>query len=272
MAASDEPAASGRPRLAIVGGSGVDVSGLLADVTTETVVTAHGDVGVELGTFAGREVVFLRRHGRGHTVPPHRVNYRANVAALAALGVTRVLATAAVGSVTPHLELGTFAVVDNFLDFTKRRPASFFDGGEDGVAHVDVTWPYCPELRAVALERGRAAELPVHDGGVYACTEGPRFESAAEIRMLAQLGGDVVGMTGVPEVVLARELGLCYAALAMVTNLAAGLRPEPVTHHEVLAAQRANADTLARLLRDVIPAVPPERGCGCPARPEPIGE
>lgn len=271
MAASSDTGSTGTQRLAIVGGSGVDVTGLLDDVAAETVATDHGDVGVELGTFHGWEVVFLRRHGRGHTVPPHRVNYRANVAALAALGVTRVLATAAVGSVTPHLEPGDLAVVDDFLDFTKRRPSSFFDGGEDGVAHVDVTWPYCPELRAVALERGRAAELSVHDGGVYACTEGPRFESAAEIRMLAQLGADVVGMTGVPEVALCRELGLCYAAVAMVTNLAAGLRPGPVTHHDVLAVQRANAETLARLLRAVVPAVPPERGCGCAARPQPIG-
>lgn len=271
MAASSDTGATEAQRLAIVGGSGVDVTGLLGDVTTETAATAHGDVGVEIGTLDGWEVVFLRRHGRGHTVPPHRVGYRANVAALAALGVTRVLATAAVGSLRSHLPLGTFAIIDDFLDFTKRRPSSFFDGGADGVVHADMTRPYCPELRAVALGRGQAAELPVHDGGVYACTEGPRFESAAEIRMLSQLGGDVVGMTGVPEVVLARELGLCYAAVAMVTNLAAGLRPEPVTHDEVLEAQRANAETLARLLREVVPAVPSERGCGCAARPQPIG-
>jgi 5'-methylthioadenosine phosphorylase len=258
-------------RLAILGGSGVDVGALLSGVRRETASTAYGDVDVEIGAFGPWEVVFLRRHGRGHTVPPQRVNYRANVAALAGLGVTRVLATAAVGSLNPDLGLGTFAVIDNFLDFTQGRSSTFHDGGDEGVVHADVTWPYCPEIRSVVLERGRSADLPVHDGGVYACTQGPRFESAAEVRMLAQLGGDVVGMTGVPEVVLARELGLCYATLAMVTNLAAGLRPEPVTHAEVLDAQRANTDTLARLLDEVVPAVPADRGCGCPARPQRIG-
>lgn len=271
MASTSGSDAPERGRLAIVGGSGVEVTTLLDGVRRETVTTDYGEVGVDIGRLDPWEVVFLRRHGRGHTIPPHRVNYRGNVAALAALGVTRVLATAAVGSLTPDLGPGTFAVIDNFLDFTDGRPQTFHDGGEAGVAHVDVTWPYCAELRSVVLERGRAGELPVHDGGVYACTQGPRFESAAEIRMLAGVGADVAGMTGVPEVVLARELGLCYASLAMVTNLAAGLRPEPVTHGEVLDAQRANADTLARLLREVLPAVPAERGCSCSDRPQPIG-
>lgn len=257
--------------VAIVGGSGVDVTSLLDDVDRHAVRTDHGTVEVASGGLGGRDVAFLQRHGRGHTVPPHRVNYRANIAALAELGVRRVLATAAVGSMRPELPMGTFVVIDDFLDFTRGRPATYHDGGDDGVVHVDVTWPYCDELRGSVLAAGRAAQLPVHDGGVYTCVEGPRFETVTEIRMFQQLGGDVAGMTGVPEVVLARELGLCYATIAIVTNLAAGLRPEPLSHEEVLAAQEANAANLARLVRDAVVQVPEERGCDCPGPTQPVG-
>jgi 5'-methylthioadenosine phosphorylase len=257
--------------LAIVGGSGVDVRALLDDPDDRTVTTPYGEASATTGRLAGTEVVFLPRHGRGHTDPPHRVNYRANVAALEQLGVERILATAAVGSMRGELRPGTFAIIEDFLDFTRGRDATFHDGGEDGVVHVDVTWPYCEQLRDTLLEVGERESVPVHDGGVYVCVEGPRFETASEIQMFRKLGGDVAGMTGAPEVVLARELGLCYATIAMVTNLAAGLRPEPVSHEEVLEAQAANADALAHLLLAAVPTVPQERACGCDVRPGPVG-
>lgn len=258
-------------RIAIVGGSGVDVSGLLDDPRPRAVTTRYGDAQVEIGGYAGREVAFLRRHGRGHTVPPHRVNYRANVAALADLDCDRVIATAAVGSIDARLEMGRFVVIDQFLDFTSGREATFHDGDERGVVHVDVTAPYCDDIRATVLDVAAERGITAHDGGTYVCAQGPRFETAAEVRMFQQLGGSVVGMTGVPEVVLARELGLCYATICSVTNLAAGLRPDPVTHEEVLEAQEENARAFADVLTAALVALPEQRGCGCAPAPGPVG-
>ena len=258
-------------RVAIVGGSGVDVTALLDGVQERAVRTPFGDAVVAVGGWQGREVVFLRRHGRGHTLPPHRVNYRANIAALDELGCRRVIATAAVGALTPACDLGDLVAIDQFLDFTSGRESSFHDGGPDGVVHVDVTAPYCTDIRDTLLGVGREQGVTVHDGGTYVCAQGPRFETAAEIRMFQQLGGSVVGMTGVPEVVLARERGLCYATVAAVTNLAAGLRPDPVTHKEVLEAQAANAQRLAAVLTATLSALPDEKRCGCALAPGPVG-
>ena len=185
-------------------------------------------------------MVFLPRHGTGHSVPPHRINYQANIWGMRALGVEAIIATAAVGSLNPEMRPGDFVFVDQFIDFTKNRRQTFFDGRENGVAHLDFTEPYCPALRktmAAAAGELRArpgAEFAFHEKGVYICTEGPRFETPAEIRAYALLGADVVGMTSYPEVALAREAGICYATIAMVTNLAAGMAGGRLTHEEVL--------------------------------------
>ena len=259
-------------RAAIIGGSGVDVTALLGGLERRTVDTPFGGVDVETGSFQGQDVGFLRRHGPGHSVPPHRINYRANIWALQELGVERVLTTAAVGSLREEMGPGHFVIVDQFLDFTKQRVATFHEGGPEGVVHVDVTNPFCPELRALLVSHGTSLDLPVHDGGVYVCAEGPRYETAAEVRAFALLGGDVVGMTVVPEVVLARELGLCYANIASVTNIAAGLSDEPLSHEDVLQAQAAWAERLERLLTALLGDIPPERSCPCPLKPEPVGD
>jgi 5'-methylthioadenosine phosphorylase len=259
-------------RVAIVGGSGVDVSSLLGGTQAKTVGTPYGDVAVEVGEFQGQEIGFLRRHGPGHSVPPHRINYRANIWALSELGVERVLTTAAVGSLREEMAPGHFVIVDQFLDFTKQRPSTFHEGGPEGVVHVDVTAPFCPQLRELLVSHGTSLDVPVHDGGVYVCAEGPRYETAAEIRAFAMLGGDLAGMTVVPEVVLARELGLCYANIASVTNLAAGLTESPLSHEEVLEAQAGLADRLERLLTSVLGEIPEERTCPCPLKPEAVGE
>ncbi|MBE3589396.1 MAG: S-methyl-5'-thioadenosine phosphorylase [Firmicutes bacterium] len=256
-------------RLGIIGGTGVYDPDILDDAREVTVSTPYGEVRLLAGRYRGEEVAFMNRHGAGHSLPPHRVNYRANIWALKELGVERVIATAAVGALRREHAPGSLILCDQFLDFTKSRPATFYEGGEAGVVHVDVTEPYCPELRALMEESGRAAGLPVKNGGVYVCTEGPRFETAAEIRVFAQLGGDVVGMTGVPEVVLARELGLCYSTVAMVANLAAGLSPTPLTHSEVVAVMNQNVAHLRRLIMDTLPKIPAARErCGCAVRPE----
>lgn len=252
-------------RLAVIGGTGVYDPTLLEGVREETIETPYGPALARFGRFAatGEDVAFLARHGSGHSVPPHRVNYRANVWALKQLGCERVLATAAVGSLAQDIPPGQFVLIDQFLDFTKGRPSTFYDGDRTGVAHVDVSEPYCPELRVLLAGAARDLDIPAREGGTYTCTEGPRFETPAEIRMLAQLGGHVVGMTGVPEVVLAREVSLCYATIAMVTNYAAGISPTPLTHSEVLGVMNANAARLRALLVRVLAAVPRERSCAC---------
>lgn len=253
--------------LAVIGGTGVYDPAMLEDAREERVDTPYGAVTVTVGRLASaadaRRVAFLARHGAGHATPPHRVNYRANVWALRELGVRRVLATAAVGSLREDLEPGRFVLVDQFLDFTKSRPATFYDGEGRGVVHVDVSEPYCPHLRAILASACGDLGIPHAAGGTYVCTEGPRFETPAEIRMFARLGGDVVGMTGVPEVVLARELSLCYATVAMVTNYAAGISPRPLTHSEVVEVVNANAARLRALFLRALAAIPEERACRC---------
>ncbi len=254
-------------KYAIIGGTGVYDPQLLSDLREETVSTPYGEVTVEVGTYRGIEVGFMARHGKGHSVPPHKINYRANICGLKALGVERVLATAAVGSLNPDMTPGDLVVIDQFLDFTKGREQTFFDGGQSGVIHTDVTEPYCPELRAALIECGRRLGLSIHSQGVYVCTEGPRFETAAEIRAYRILGGDVVGMTNVPEAVLAREAGLCYAAMAMVTNMAAGISQSPLTHDEVVHVMAANTENVRRLALETVAAIeaaaPAQRTCQC---------
>jgi len=255
----------------IIGGSGLYDPGIMSEVRTERVETPFGEVELYRGLCEGKEVAFLPRHGPGHTVPPHLVNYRANIWALRALGVERAVATAAVGSLRRRLRPGDAVIIDQFLDFTKSRPATFFTGGAYGVVHVDYTEPYCREVRRALLSAAREAGLRAHDGGCYACTEGPRFETPAEIRMFARLGADVVGMTSVPEAVLAREAGICYGTVAMVTNYAAGMAGRPLSHQEVLDLMAANAARLRWLLARAIELMPAERICRCgegPGLPE----
>lgn len=249
--------------MAFIGGTGVYDPGILTEVRSEKVTTPYGEAELNLGRCHGRNVVFLARHGAGHAVPPHRVNYRANIAALKKLGVTAVLATAAVGSLNPAMRPGHFVAVDQFIDLTRLRPQTFFEGNGAGVVHTDMTEPYCPHLRELLLRAGESLNLTVHAGGTYVCTEGPRFETAAEIRMIRLLGGDLVGMTGVPEVVLARELGLCYSTVAMVTNFAAGLSPAPLSHAEVLEAMAQYGENLKRLAMLVIDRLDEARTCPC---------
>jgi len=250
-------------RIAIIGGTGVYDPAILSDVRTRTVVTPYGLAVINTGIYNGMEVGFMARHGAGHGLPPHRVNYRANIWALREIGVERILATAAVGSCRREIAPGSMVLVDQFLDFTKARPATFFEGGEGGVVHTDMTEPYCPELRQILYDAAKELGIPARNGGVYVCTEGPRFETPAEIRMFNLLGGDVVGMTSVPEVVLARELGMCYATIAMVTNYGAGISPAPLSHQEVLDFMSANVANLRRLLLTAVGRIPAERHCHC---------
>ncbi|MCW3489566.1 S-methyl-5'-thioadenosine phosphorylase [Dethiobacter alkaliphilus] len=249
--------------LAIIGGTGVYDPKLLEDVQTLEIDTRYGRALLTQGKYQGREVVFLARHGTKHGTPPHNVNYRANIAALVKLGVKRVVATAAVGSLNEKMPPGAMILLGQFLDFTKAREATFFDGGEAGVVHTDFTAPYCPQLNGNLLTAAKQAGLELLQDGVYVCTEGPRFESAAEIRMYQKLGGDLVGMTNVPEVVLAREAGLCYSTVALSTNFGAGISPTVLTHEEVLEVMAENVEKVRRLLMELIPNLADHRDCDC---------
>jgi len=250
-------------KYAIIGGTGVYDPKLLSDLKEESVRTPYGFIKVQSGTYKGERIAFLARHGQEHSIPPHKINYRANIWGLKALGVEFVLATAAVGSLNPEMKPGEFVIVDQFLDFTKSREQTFYDGGENGVVHTDVTNPYCPEVRRTLVKVGRELGLTIHEQGVYVCTEGPRFETAAEIRAYRMLGGDVVGMTSVPESTLAREAGICYAAMAMVTNMAAGISDGPLTHDEVVEIMAQNTESVRRLALETIVQAPSDRACTC---------
>ncbi|HHT49020.1 MAG TPA: S-methyl-5'-thioadenosine phosphorylase [Firmicutes bacterium] len=249
--------------VAIIGGTGVYDPGILTDRKEINVQTPYGPVNAMAGVYNGIEVVFLPRHGVGHSVPPHRINYRANIWGLRRLGVKRIIATTAVGSLNPKMRPGEMVIIDQFLDFTKGRPSTFFEGGPHGVVHVDYTEPYCPEIRAEIRKAAASFGYQAHDGGVYVCTEGPRFETPAEIRMFAKLGGDLVGMTNVPEVVLAREAGICYATISMVTNYAAGMATGPLTHEEVVALMQENTQRLRQVIVAVLKTLPKAQNCSC---------
>ncbi len=260
------------PRIGIIGGSGL--YSLLDSPRTVEVDTPFGRVELSMGSLGGRSVAFLPRHGRGHRIPPFRVNYRGNLLALRKVGVERVLATNAVGGIDPKLRPGTLLVPDDFMDFTKGRAYTYYDGETEievggrvirGVVHVSMTpSSYCPELRRALVEAGRRAGVDVVDGGVYVCTEGNRFETAAEIRALRILGGDVVGMTGCPEAALARELAMCYATVAVVTNYAAGVAgAAKLTHDEVKEIFSRRMDDVRSILEGAVSLIPEERGCAC---------
>ena len=210
--------------LAIIGGSGFNQLSDIEVLRRQAVRTPYGEPSGALtfGAIAGHEVVFLARHGYGHTIPPHEVNYRANVWALHAQGVKNVVSTAAVGGIRGDLKPGALVVPDHIIDYTHGRAGTFFTLTDRGVHHIDFTLPYCQTLRAACLKAAQQAGEKVVDGGVYAATQGPRLETAAEINRLERDGADMVGMTGMPEAALARELGLCYATIAVVANYAAG--------------------------------------------------
>lgn len=261
-------------RVALIGGTGVYEAGILEGVERRQVVTPYGLAAMDYGTYRGaggstHEVAFLARHGAGHVLPPHRINYRANIWALHQLGVRRVIGTAAVGSLREDMPPGHCVLTDSFLDFTRNRPGTFYDGddspagGPTGVVHTDMTEPYCPELRGLLERAAKSYGTKLTHGGCYVCTDGPRFESAAEIRMFRTLGADVVGMTNVPEVVLARELGMCYALVAMVTNYAAGMKAGRLTHAEVVETMSENVRKIRSMALGALDLLPSGRSCGC---------
>ncbi|WP_329386519.1 S-methyl-5'-thioadenosine phosphorylase [Streptomyces sp. NBC_01716] len=245
--------------IGVIGGSGL--YSFLDDVTEVTVDTPYGPPSdsLFLGDVEGRRVAFLPRHGRAHDIAPHRINYRANLWALRSVGVRQVLGPCAVGGLREEFGPGTLLVPDQLVDRTKARTQTYYDGvplpdGEKSkVVHISLADPYCPEGRKAALVAARGREWEPVDGGTLVVVEGPRFSTRAESRWHASMGWSVVGMTGHPEAVLARELGLCYTSLTLVTDLDAGAETgEGVSHEEVLKVFASNVDRLRTVLFDTV--------------------
>lgn len=256
--------------LAVIGGSGLYA--LLDDATDHQIDTPYGPTSdpVTIAEVAGRTVTFLPRHGRRHQHPPHRIPYRANLWALRELGVGQILAPCAVGGLRPDLGAGSFIVPDQLIDRTRTRIQTFYD---TGAVHVSFADPYCPVGRTTVLSTAGTQRLPVTDGGTMVVIEGPRFSTRAESQWYAAAGATCVNMTGHPEAVLARELALCYTAIALVTDLDAGVAGESgVTQEEVFRVFAENTERMRTLLLAALAALPAERTCPCPAAvPEPAG-
>ena len=236
---------------AIIGGTGLTSLSELVIEERECLTTPYGDPSSDLmfGKLHGQEIVFLARHGDPARIPPHRVNYRANLWALKTAGVTSVLAVAAVGGITPTMAPSKIAVPDQVIDYTYGREQTLFADNLHHVTHIDFTHPYTPRLREKLLTAAKRAEVEVVNGGVYGCTQGPRLETPAEITRMERDGCDLVGMTGMPEASLARELEIDYACCAVVANWAAGKQPGEITMAEIEANLRQGMADLSRILQ-----------------------
>jgi 5'-methylthioadenosine phosphorylase len=257
------PTPAERAEIGVLGGSGFYswFSGG-GQVPVETPFGPPSEVPL-VGQVGGRSVAFIPRHGRDHRFPPHRLNYRANLWALRALGVRQVLAPCAVGSMLPELGPGSLVVPDQVVDRTWGRDHSVY-AGMGQVVHVGFAEPYCPRGRVAAVASANRAGWPPRDGATLVVINGPRFSTRAESRWHAALGGHIVGMTGMPEASIARELALCYTSIAVVTDLDAGIEAgEGVTHAEVLATFAASIERLQRVLAATVAALPADEDCTC---------
>jgi 5'-deoxy-5'-methylthioadenosine phosphorylase len=235
--------------LAIIGGSGLTQLSGLGNSRSEVIRTPYGDPSASLviGTLKGVEVFFLARHGARHTIAPHEINYRANIWALKAMGASRILSIATVGGIGAKCSPGSLVIPHQIIDYTWGRMQTFFDNGEP-VTHIDFTEPYSEEMRAAILAGANAAGETVLPRGVYAVTQGPRLETAAEIDRMERDGADLVGMTAMPEAALSRELGIAYAAIAVVVNFAAG-RGDNLKCIDLDATQAIHREGMARVGR-----------------------
>lgn len=257
--------AQAQAEVGVFGGSGFYslVEGA-RDVKVDTPYGEPSDA-VTVGEIAGRMVAFLPRHGRAHRLPPHRINYRANVWAMKSLGVQWVFGPCAAGSLQPHVKPGEFVICDQFVDRTWGRADTFYDGPI--VTHIAGADPYCPILRRLAAETARTLRIPVHDRGTVVVIQGPRFSTRSESRWFKSQGWEVINMTNYPEGILARELELCYVNISLITDYDVGVEGdvgiEPVTHEAVLKVFRENNEKLRRLLAKIIERLPARRACSC---------
>ena len=252
--------------IAIIGGTGICDPQFLKNAVAKKIYTPFGDTSgsVLIGEFEGTRLAFLARHDTTHRLPPHLVPYQANIWALKQLGVSRILAPCSVGSLQPHLNMGDLVIPDQFFDWTKGREYSYFNAGQ--VAHISMADPLCSELRNIAIDSAQELNLAFHPKGTTVTIEGPRFSTRAESLFFKNVvKGDIIGMTLVPECVLARELEICYVSLAMVTDFDAWkVDSEPVSHSNVEKIAKQNTETIKRLLKIILPKIPEKRTvCQC---------
>lgn len=247
----------------VISGSGLyDIPGLVI-TDTVSIVTPYGNPSdsYRLGRLSGKEIAFLPRHGANHTLQPHRINYRANMWGFKELGVERIISIGATGGISGEMKPGVIAVPDQIIDNTSGRLSSYYD--KDEVVHIDFTHPFCNELRNHLIGASEGSGIECMKYGTYICTNGPRLETAAEIRAFAVLGADIVGMTAMPEAALARELEICFAGISIVTNFAAGITGEKLTSVEVVEMMRASSARLKSLLGVFFEREFPAPACSC---------
>ena len=248
--------------IGIFGGTGIYDSGLLENAQEIDIDTPYGKPSdtITVGVFKGRKIAFLPRHGKKHTIPPHMINFKANIWAFKELGITRIIAPSAVGSLKEELEPGHFVLPTQFLDFTKSRDGSFSEDGR--VIHISVADPFCPELQNAILDVASEQELKIHKKATYVCIEGPRFSTKAESKFYKSTGAEIIGMTLVPECQLAREAQICYASISTVTDYDVWA-DKPVTAKEVLETLGKNVETTKKILTKLIEKIPKTRTCSC---------
>jgi len=248
--------------IGIIGGTGLYDPQLLKNVEEVTVETPYGapSAAITVGELAGRYVAFLPRHGKKHTIRPTDVNSRANIFALKKLGVTKILAPSAVGSLKEDYKPGDVVFVDQFIDRTTKREQSFYTGNE--VCHISVAEPMCPEIRETLIAIAKDMGIRAHDTGTYVCIEGPRFSTKAESKLFRSWDADVIGMTLVPECVLAREAELCYASISTVTDYDVW-KDHVVSADEVVATMKASVDKVKRMILEAVSHLPKECACEC---------
>jgi len=252
--------------IGVFGGSGF--YSFLKDVEEIEVETPYGSPSdkISLAEVDGKKVAFLPRHGKKHQLPPHLVPYRANLYAMKQLGVRKIIGPNSSGSLQPHIKPGDFVICDQFVDRTKGRKDTFFEGPE--VVHTSPAHPYCPQLRKIAVEAGRKLGITIHERGTVVVIEGPRFSTTAESRWFSKMGWDVVNMTQYPEGYLAKELGICYVNISLVTDFDAGLEGNeniaPVSHEEVLKVFNQNVEKVKDMIFEVIKNIDlSDASCGC---------
>ena len=257
--------------IAVIGGSGFyeffGKDAKEADINTEFGKPSDK---ITIGKISGKNVAFLPRHGKKHEIPPHKIPYKANIAALKKLGVEYVIAPSAVGSLRKNIEPGDFVICDQFIDRTKKRDDTFYDGPK--VAHIEMAYPYCPELRKIAFLQAKKLGLKAHPKGTVAVIEGPKFSTAAESAYFSKMGADVINMTQYPEVVLASEMGMCYLNISLVTDYDAGIYAKnkiaPVSIAEVMANFKQNNEKLKSLVAEIIKNIPEKKNCDCKIKSE----
>ena len=251
--------------IGIIGGSGFyDLASDLKEIKVETPYGAPSDQ-IAVGKIAGRKVAFLPRHGKRHSIPPHKINYQANIWALRFLGVSKIITSHAVGSLQKKIKPGDFVVLDQFIDRTKDRKDTFYDGPI--ATHISTAFPYCPQIRNLAIKSLKKLRLKIHEKGTVVIIQGPRFSTAAESAWFTKMGWDVINMTEYPEIVLAKELEMCYCAIAVVTDYDAGLvakgEVQPVSAKEVIKIFQSNIFKIKKVILKIIENWPEVVNCQC---------